>query len=79
MVKVVGHEEAAIGNHEGSPFSHRMIHRRCSSCGVEWESAHSGEGCPLSELELNFLPVDWLMMDGMTDPAHPRKIGCGNA
>lgn len=58
MGQVACHEEAAISVHAVSPVSHRMIHNRCTSCGVEWESAHSEEMCPLWELELHFLPVD---------------------
>jgi predicted transcriptional regulator len=38
------------------------IQRRCSSCGLEWESAHYGEACPLRELEMAFLSADWFMV-----------------
>jgi hypothetical protein len=41
--------------------SRGTIQSRCSNCGLEWESAHYAEECPLSELEKVFLTEDWFM------------------
>ncbi len=32
---------------------------RCECCGVKWEIEHGFDVCPLWELELEFLSVEW--------------------
>jgi rubrerythrin len=34
---------------------------RCRSCGLEWESTHDEEACPLRELEAAFLSEEWFI------------------
>lgn len=62
MIRGVLDEEAEKGVNRLARASAGTIQRRCSSCGLEWESAHYGEACPLRELEMAFLSADWFMV-----------------
>jgi len=62
MIKTFWNEQTGKGVKPLSHVSSSRIRRRCSSCGLEWESNHCEETCPLRELESAFLPEDWFMM-----------------
>jgi hypothetical protein len=47
-----------------SPLRPKIMQRRCSFCGKEWESGHYEEVCPLEELERSFLSADWFFSTG---------------
>lgn len=61
MVREILDNEAEQGLNALTQAGPLTIQRRCSSCGLEWESAHDGEACPLRELEITFLFSDWFM------------------
>lgn len=54
-------EETENGVNALAQASPGTILQRCSSCGLEWESAHDGEACPLRELEMAFFPANLFM------------------
>ncbi len=62
MVKVVCDKALGTNLNALPPPGRSTIQSRCSSCGLEWESAHYGEACPLRELEMAFLSADWFMV-----------------
>lgn len=47
-----------------SLLSPNLMQRRCRRCGMEWESGHYDEVCPLEELEMSFLSADWFYSAG---------------
>ena len=59
MVKVLWGEMSAIVVNPLRQISSGRIRRRCSGCGLEWESGHDEETCPLRELETAFLSEGW--------------------
>lgn len=61
MNRVILEEETHRGPEALSPARPGSILLQCDSCGLEWESAHYQEECPLRELETVFLPEDWFM------------------
>jgi hypothetical protein len=67
-------EEGGENGNALSQASSGTIHRRCSSCGLEWESAHYGEACPLRELETAFLSADWFMFASETTSSSRQKV-----
>lgn len=58
MRRFVLEEETDLGPHVLSQARPGAIQWRCSSCGLEWESAQYGEACPLEQLERTFLGAD---------------------
>ncbi len=62
MVKVQWGEVTAKVFNSLHQVSSGRIQRKCKSCGLEWESAHDEESCPLRELETAFLSEDWFMV-----------------
>jgi rubrerythrin len=58
MNRVVLEEETERGQYALGQTRPGTIQWRCSSCGLEWESAQYGEGCPLEQLERTFLGAD---------------------
>ena len=62
MVKVLRDEEIETGVNTLRQAGSDGIQMRCSSCGLEWESGHDEETCPLKELEAAFLSEDWFLM-----------------
>jgi hypothetical protein len=63
MVKVVREEKTEMGVNALRQASSGRIRRRCRGCGLEWESSHYAEACPLRELETAFLEA-WIMVSG---------------
>ncbi|MEJ2231323.1 MAG: hypothetical protein P8X46_09095 [Nitrospirales bacterium] len=59
MIKVVRKEKTALVIKTLRRSDPGRIRRRCSNCGLEWESFHYAEACPLRELETTFLSEDW--------------------
>jgi len=59
MIKLVREEKPALVIKTLGRSDSGRIRRRCSSCGLEWESFHYAEACPLRELEATFLSEDW--------------------
>ncbi|KPK25980.1 MAG: hypothetical protein AMK69_12975 [Nitrospira bacterium SG8_3] len=59
MAKVLWGEVTAKAVNPLRQVSSGRIQRQCNSCGLEWDSAHDEETCPLRELEAVFLPEDW--------------------
>ena len=62
MVKVICDGELEATLNAFPPPGPSSIQSRCSSCGLEWESTHDAESCPLRELEITFLSADWFML-----------------
>lgn len=62
MISVFLDEEDQKGVNALPQASQDTIPQRCSSCGLEWDSAHDAESCPLQELEITFLSADWFMV-----------------
>ena len=62
MVKVARVERTEMGVDTLRQASSGRIRRWCCSCGLEWESSHDAEACPLRELETAFLSEDWFMV-----------------
>ena len=64
MVRVFLDDEDEKGVKTLAKASMGTIQQRCSRCGLEWDSAHDAESCPLEELEISFLSADWFMVFG---------------
>ena len=62
MVNVVREEKTSMDIKILRQTNSGRIRMRCSSCGLEWESFHYVEACPLRELEAVFLCEDWFMV-----------------
>ncbi len=62
MSRVILEGERDRDSHALSQNRSGTILMRCGCCGLEWESAHYKEGCPLRELEKAFLSENWFMV-----------------